>query len=63
MEIAMPFNFDQWIKDNKDKLKPPVANKNMYPISKDYIVMVVVARRDSLWCHKEVKSYLFVVQN
>ena len=37
----MPFNFNQWIKDNKDKLKPPVSNKNMYPLSDDYIVMVV----------------------
>ena len=45
----MPFNFNQWIKDNKDKLKPPVSNKNMYPLSDDYIVMVVAgpnARKD-----------------
>lgn len=41
MSITMPFNFDQWIEDNKDKLKPPVANKNMYPLGKDFIVMVV----------------------
>lgn len=41
MSIALPFNFHQWIEENKDKLKPPVANKNMYPLSKDYIVMVV----------------------
>ncbi len=37
----MPFNFNQWIEDNKDKLTPPVANKNMYPLGKDFIVMVV----------------------
>ncbi len=41
MSIALPFNFHQWIEDNQDKLKPPVANKNMYPLSEDYIVMVV----------------------
>jgi len=41
MSIAMPFNFTQWIEDNKDKLKPPIANKNMYPLGKDFIVMVV----------------------
>jgi 3-hydroxyanthranilate 3,4-dioxygenase len=41
MSITMPFNFNQWINENKDKLKPPVANKNMYPLSKDFIVMVV----------------------
>ena len=41
MSIAAPFNFNQWIEDNKDKLKPPVANKNLYTESGDYIVMVV----------------------
>lgn len=41
MSIALPFNFHKWIEENKDKLKPPVSNKNMYPLSEDYIVMVV----------------------
>lgn len=41
MSVAMPFNFHKWIEENRDKLKPPVANKNMYPLSEDYIVMVV----------------------
>ena len=41
MSVMMPFNFNQWIEDNKDKLKPPIANKNMYPLGKDFIVMVV----------------------
>ncbi len=41
MPIAKPFNFIKWIEDNRDKLKPPVANKNLYPLSDDYIVMVV----------------------
>ena len=41
MSLGMPFNFNQWIEDNKDKLKPPVSNKSIYPLSKDYIVMVV----------------------
>jgi 3-hydroxyanthranilate 3,4-dioxygenase len=41
MSVMMPFNFPQWIEDNKDKLKPPIANKNMYPLGKDFIVMVV----------------------
>ena len=39
--MKMPFNFHKWIEENKDKLKPPVANKNLYPESEDYIVMVV----------------------
>jgi 3-hydroxyanthranilate 3,4-dioxygenase len=41
MSVMLPFNFNQWIEDNKDKLKPPIANKNMYPLGKDFIVMVV----------------------
>ncbi len=41
MSIAKPFNFLKWIEENRDKLKPPVANKNLYPLSEDYIVMVV----------------------
>ena len=63
MDIAKPFNFDQWIKDNKDKLKPPVANKNMYPISKDYIVMVVAgpnARKD--YHYNETEELFYQVE-
>ena len=41
MSVTMPFNFNQWIEDNQDKLKPPIANKNMYPLGEDFIVMVV----------------------
>lgn len=63
MKIAMPFNFDQWIKDNKDKLKPPVANKNMYPLSEDYIVMVVAgpnARKD--YHYNETEELFYQVE-
>lgn len=35
-----PFNFMQWIEDNKESLKPPVRNKQMYPMG-DFIIMVV----------------------
>lgn len=41
MTIAKPFNLKQWIKDNRHLLKPPVANKNLYLESEDYIVMIV----------------------
>jgi 3-hydroxyanthranilate 3,4-dioxygenase len=41
MEITPPFNLMQWIEENRHLLKPPVANKNLYPMGKDYIVMVV----------------------
>jgi 3-hydroxyanthranilate 3,4-dioxygenase len=36
-----PFNLHQWIDDNRDLLKPPVGNKNLYPEGTDYIVMIV----------------------
>ncbi len=41
MSIRKPFNLNKWIEENRDKLKPPVANKNLYPEGQDYIVMVV----------------------
>ena len=41
MATAKPFNLPKWINENKDLLKPPVGNKNIYVASGDYIVMIV----------------------
>jgi 3-hydroxyanthranilate 3,4-dioxygenase len=41
MAIRRPFNLQQWINDNRQLLKPPVGNKNLYHDAGDYIVMVV----------------------
>ena len=41
MAIRKPFNLNQWITDNRDLLKPPVGNKNLYADAGDYIVMIV----------------------
>lgn len=49
MAIKKPFNLTKWIEDNRDKLKPPVGNKNLYKDAGDYIVMIVAgpnARKD-----------------
>ena len=49
MAIQAPFNLNKWINENRDLLKPPVGNKNLYVSSGDYIVMVVAgpnARKD-----------------
>lgn len=49
MGIRKPFNLDKWIKENRDTLKPPVGNKNLYKDAGDYIVMIVAgpnARKD-----------------
>lgn len=49
MSIAKPFNLNKWIEENRHLLVPPVANKNLYVDSGDYIVMIVAgpnARKD-----------------
>jgi 3-hydroxyanthranilate 3,4-dioxygenase len=41
MAIRKPFNLQQWIDENRDLLKPPVGNKNLYVDAGDFIVMIV----------------------
>jgi len=41
MSFKQPFNLHQWIEDNRDLLKPPVGNKNLYVEAGDFIVMIV----------------------
>ncbi|WP_421873562.1 3-hydroxyanthranilate 3,4-dioxygenase [Marinoscillum sp.] len=41
MSISRPFNLQEWIENNRDLLKPPVGNKNLYADAGDYIVMIV----------------------
>ncbi len=41
MSIRRPFNLQKWIDENRDILKPPVGNKNLYKDAGDYIVMIV----------------------
>lgn len=41
MPVQKPFNLQAWIDANRDLLKPPVGNKNLYPEGTDYIVMIV----------------------
>lgn len=35
-----PFNFQKWIDENRDQLKPPVCNKQVYQDS-DFIIMAI----------------------
>ena len=49
MAVQKPFNLLQWVEENRDMLKPPVGNKNLYKDAGDYIVMIVAgpnARKD-----------------
>jgi len=39
--IRRPFNLHKWIEENRDTLKPPVGNKNLYKDAGDYLVMLV----------------------
>lgn len=40
MSMMPPINFQKWINDNRDKLKPPVCNQVVYK-DHEFIVMVV----------------------
>lgn len=49
MPVSRPFNLQKWIDENRDALKPPVGNRNLYKDAGDYIVMIVAgpnARKD-----------------
>jgi len=63
MNIRPPFNLFQWIEDNRDLLKPPVGNKNLYTEAGDYIVMVVGgpnARKD--YHYNETEELFFQLE-
>lgn len=41
MSLSKPFNFQKWIEEHRDVLKPPVGNKKVFHANDDFIVMVV----------------------
>ncbi|MDC0189397.1 3-hydroxyanthranilate 3,4-dioxygenase [Flavobacteriales bacterium] len=62
-KIAPPFNLYEWIDKNKNLLKPPVGNKNLYVESGDYIVMIVGgpnARKD--YHYNETEELFFQIK-
>ena len=39
--MRQAFNFEKWIDQHRDQLKPPVANKHLFDESTDMVVMVI----------------------
>ena len=63
MAVSKPFNLNNWIKENRELLKPPVGNKNLYTEAEDYIVMIVGgpnARKD--YHYNETEELFFQLE-
>jgi 3-hydroxyanthranilate 3,4-dioxygenase len=63
MSVLRSFNFQKWLDENRDLLKPPVANKNLTPDSDEYIVMVVAgpnARKD--YHYNETEEFFYQLE-
>ena len=60
MSFKKPCNLQQWVKDNRELLKPPISNKNLYVEAGDFIVMIVGgpnARKDYHYNQSEELFY------
>lgn len=63
MAANAPFNLQKWIDEHRHELKPPVANRNLYRESGDYIVMIVAgpnARKD--YHYNETEELFYQVE-
>ena len=59
MAVRLPFNLKEWISENRNLLKPPVGNKNLYKEAGDYIVMIVGGPNDRKDYHYNESEELF----
>ncbi|MFM7730360.1 MAG: 3-hydroxyanthranilate 3,4-dioxygenase [Flavobacteriales bacterium] len=61
--MQQPFNIHQWIRENRDLLKPPVGNKNLFRESGDYVIMIVGgpnARKD--YHYNQTEEWFFQLE-
>ncbi len=58
MSVSMPFNLMAWIDENREHLKPPVCNKQIYEGS-EFIVMIVGGPNSRSDYHYDVGPELF----
>jgi 3-hydroxyanthranilate 3,4-dioxygenase len=61
--IRRPFHLQNWINENRDLLKPPVGNFNLYKEAGDFIVMIVGgpnARKD--YHYNETEELFYQVE-
>jgi 3-hydroxyanthranilate 3,4-dioxygenase len=57
--ISAPFNLNQWIKENRHLLKPPVGNQQIFKGNDDFIVMVVGGPNSRKDFHIDLGEELF----
>ncbi len=63
MALSKAFNFQKWIEDHRDVLKPPVGNKQVFIENEDFIVMVVGgpnARKD--YHYEEGEEFFYQIE-
>jgi 3-hydroxyanthranilate 3,4-dioxygenase len=58
MDVTLPFNLKDWIERNRESLKPPVCNRELY-VGSEFIVMVVGGPNSRKDYHYDVGPELF----
>lgn len=58
MDMTLPFNLRGWIETNRESLKPPVCNRELY-VGSEFIVMIVGGPNSRKDYHYDVGPELF----